>query len=159
MKGNAEIIKRLNELLTMELTAHDVYFLHSRMYEDWGMVKLFERFNHEMQDENLHASKLMNRILFLEGTPEVLARDKMPLKTKVDEMLTQSLDYEMVVAEHIRGTVELCEKEKDYVTRDLLLFLLQETEEDHINWIETQLNLIKEIGMPRYIQTMSEGNN
>jgi bacterioferritin len=154
MKGNNTIIAELNKLLTGELTAMDQYFVHSKMYEDWGLGKLHARIAHEFDDEKDHASKLIDRILFLEGTPDVSKRDALRIGTNVKDMLANDLALEYDVVMDLKNTVELCEKERDYQTRDMLMFLLEETENDHIYWLEQQLGLIERIGSENYQQSM-----
>jgi bacterioferritin len=154
MKGNNTIIAELNKLLTGELTAMDQYFVHSKMYEDWGLGKLHARIAHEFDDEKDHASKLIDRILFLEGTPDVSKRDALRIGTNVKDMLANDLALEYDVVMDLKNTVELCEKERDYQTRDMLMFLLEETENDHIYWLEQQLGLIERIGLENYQQSM-----
>ncbi|MBT1444691.1 bacterioferritin [Shewanella sp. JM162201] len=153
MKGNQEVIDALNSLLTGELSAMDQYFVHARMYEDWGLNELYERIAHESDDEREHAAKLVSRILFLEGTPDVASREKLTIGSNVEEMLKNDLAYENKVAAHLKTVISLCEQKGDYVTRELLVQLLDETEDDHLYWLEKQLNLIKMIGLPNYLQS------
>lgn len=153
MKGNQEIIDGLNRLLTNELSAMDQYFVHARMYEDWGMDELYERINHESEDEREHASMLINRILFLEGTPDVQTREKLLIGKDVEEMMQNDLKYEYMVADELRNVIALCEQKQDYQTREILLKLLDDTESDHMYWLEKQLRLIKTVGLQNYIQS------
>ena len=153
MKGDNTVIAGLNDLLTKELTAIDLYFLHSRMYNNWGLTKLFEKISHERDDEIRHADLLINRILFLEGLPNILARAPIQLEISTEKMIQQSLDYEIEVMKFIKGLIKTCEDKQDYDTRKLLQQLLKDTEEDHIYWCETQINLIAKIGLPRYLQS------
>ncbi|MDF2177065.1 bacterioferritin [Aliiglaciecola sp. CAU 1673] len=153
MKGNAKIIAALNKLLANELTAMDQYFIHSRMYQDWGLNKLFERIDHEFDDEKGHAAALIERILFLEGTPDLSKRDGLAVGNDVPSMLENDLKVEYAVQKMLKDTIALTEKEKDYVTRDMLLTLLSDTEMDHAYWLEKQLGLIKMIGLPNYLQS------
>ncbi|CZF79202.1 Bacterioferritin [Grimontia celer] len=153
MKGNQEIIDGLNRLLTNELSAMDQYFVHARMYEDWGMDELYERINHESEDEREHASILINRILFLEGTPDVQSREKLLIGADVEEMMQNDLKYEYMVAAELRTVIALCEEKQDYQTREILLKLLDDTESDHMYWLEKQLRLINMIGLQNYIQS------
>ncbi|MDF2184348.1 bacterioferritin [Grimontia hollisae] len=153
MKGNQEIIDGLNRLLTNELSAMDQYFVHARMYEDWGMDELYERINHESEDEREHASMLINRILFLEGTPDVQSREKLLIGNDVEEMMQNDLKYEYMVADELRNVIALCEQKQDYQTREILLKLLDDTESDHMYWLEKQLRLIKTVGLQNYIQS------
>ncbi|QSX34649.1 bacterioferritin [Shewanella avicenniae] len=153
MKGNPQVIDVLNKLLNGELSAMDQYFVHAHMYEDWGLKELYERINHESEDERGHAAKLISRILFLEGTPDVESRDPLTIGKDVQQMLESDLQYEYKVAANLRAAIELCEQVKDYQTRELLEVLLEETEDDHMYWLEKQLGLIKMIGLQNYIQS------
>jgi len=155
MKGNKKVIEALNGLLTHEMSAADQYFIHSRMYEDWGMTELFERLKHEQEEELEHASKLVERILFLEGTPDVSARDALKIGKDVPSMLKNDLSYELMVGKELKKVIALCEKEQDYVTRQILVTLLEDTEEDHTYWLEKQLGLIDKMGLGNYIQSKS----
>lgn len=153
MKGNPQIIDALNRLLANELSAMDQYFIHSRMYQDWGLNKLYERIDHEFDDEKGHAAVLIERILFLEGVPDLTTRDGIKVGKDVPEMLQNDLDVEYQVQALLKDTMALCEKEQDYVTRDELLQLLDDTEKDHAYWLEQQLRLIKMLGLPNYLQS------
>ncbi|ABM00732.1 MULTISPECIES: bacterioferritin [Shewanella] len=153
MKGHQEVIDALNGLLTGELSAMDQYFVHARMYEDWGLNELYERIAHESDDEREHAAKLVSRILFLEGTPDVASREKLNIGKDVEAMLKSDLAYEYKVADNLRRVIALCEAKGDYVTRELLQQLLEETEDDHLYWLEKQLGLIDRIGLPNYLQS------
>lgn len=155
MQGNASIIKTLNTLLSIELTSIDQYFVHSQMYENWGLQKLYERIDHERQDEIGHATLLIERILFLEGTPDVAARGKLRVGKAVPEMLQNDLETEYENARELRQAIALCEQERDYVTRDILLKLLEDTEKDHTHWLEQQLGLIKSVGLENYLQSQA----
>jgi bacterioferritin len=153
MKGNEKVINKLNELLSNELTSIDQYFIHSRMYEDWRLTKLYERLNHEMTEEMHHADLLIKRILFLEGTPDVSTRKKLNLGKDVPEILTKDLELEYGVAEALKNVIALCETEQDYQTREILEGLLKDTEEDHAYWLEQQIGLIDKIGLENYLQS------
>ncbi|MDU0355097.1 bacterioferritin [Paraglaciecola aquimarina] len=153
MKGKQVIIDKLNALLAFELAAMDQYFLHSEMYKDWGLNKLYERISHEFEDEKGHATKLIERMLFLEGTPDMVTRDGLQIGTDVPSMLESDLRVEYAVAQALRETMALCEVEQDYVTRDMLLALLDDTEVDHAYWLEQQLGLIKRVGLANYLQS------
>ncbi len=153
MKGDSKVIELLNRQLAGELAAMDQYFLHSRIYEDWGLNKLYEQFNHEMQDEQEHASALISRILFLEGKPDILARAPIQSGNDVPAMLKADLEYELKVAADLKEAIAYCETVQDYDTRDILTTLLKDTEEDHIFWLETQLGLIDRIGLANYLQS------
>lgn len=153
MKGSAKIIDALNKLLANELAAMDQYFIHSRMYQDWGLNKLYERIDHEADDEKGHAAVLIERILFLEGIPNLKERDEIKVGKDVAEMLQNDLDVEYQVQNLLKETIALCESEKDYVTRDELMVLLEDTEKDHAYWLEQQLGLIKMLGLQNYLQS------
>lgn len=153
MKGNQQVIAALNELLANELAAMDQYFIHSRMYHDWGLHKLFERIDHEFDDEKGHASKLIERILFLEGTPDLKNRDAIHVGKDVPAMLQNDLNVEYTVAKLLKKTIALCETEQDYVSRNMLQQLLDDTENDHAHWLEQQLRLIKMLGLENYLQS------
>lgn len=153
MKGNTHIIDSLNGLLAYELASIDQYFIHSQMYDNWGYKKLFERIDHERQDETGHATLLIARILFLEGTPNVAQRAPLNLGATVPDMLSADLQTEYAVAAALKASIALCEQHQDYVTRDILLKLLDDTEQDHAHWLEQQLGLIKAMGLENYLQS------
>lgn len=157
MKGNTQIIDILNKLLACELSAADQYFIHSRMYEDWGFKKLHERISHEQEEELEHASALVERILFLEGTPNVAARDPLKVGKDVPEMLKNDLQVEYEVGQALKDAIAVCEQEKDYQTREILEVLLRDTEEDHTYWLEQQLGLIDKVGLQNYLQSQMGG--
>lgn len=157
MKGNQNVIDALNGLLTHELSAADQYFIHSRMYHDWGMDELYERLKHEQEEELQHASMLVERILFLEGTPNVAARAALKIGTDVPSMLQNDLDYELAVGLELKKVIALCETEQDYVSRQILIQLLDDTEVDHTYWLEKQLGLIDKMGLKNYVQSKSSG--
>ncbi|MGS0730376.1 bacterioferritin, partial [Shewanella sp. 0m-11] len=113
MKGNQEVIDTLNKLLTGELSAMDQYFVHGLMYEDWGLNELHERISHESDDEREHAKKLVQRILFLEGTPDVASREALNIGKDTQEMLKNDLAYEYQVADNLRSAIALCELKSD----------------------------------------------
>ena len=154
MKGNEKIIKHLNDLLAGELTAIDQYFIHSRMYEDWGYTKLYERIKHEHEEETEHASRLIERILFLEGTPDLGTRKpEIKVGKNVPKMLKSDLNLEYLVVDHLREVITVCEEEQDFETREILEQLLYDTEMDHAYWLEKQLGLIEHIGLKNYLQS------
>jgi bacterioferritin len=153
MKGKQTVIDSLNRLLTGELTSADQYFAHSRMYENWGFTRLYQRIEHERQDELEHAARLIQRILFLEGVPDVASRRPLTLGATVPEMLRNDLAYELAVVAELKEVIALAEREQDYQTRDILRDLLAETEQDHVYWLEQQVNLITHLGLPNYLQT------
>lgn len=153
MIGNSEIIDHLNRLLTGELTAMDVYFVQSRMCENWGLKSLHAQFAHEFEDEKNHTASLIERILFLEGLPDLSKRDAYSVGKDVKEILENDLQLEYEVVKNIKATIKLCEEKKDFVTREILQKLLDDTEQDHIFWIESQLGLIEKVGIENYLQT------
>ena len=153
MKGNTQVITTLNKLLAFELAAMDQYFVHSEMYADWGLSKLHERIAHEFDDEKGHAKALIERILFLEGRPDMVTRDGLCIGTDVPSMLQSDLNVEYAVASGLKDAIKLCEDEKDYVTREMLEILLDDTERDHAYWLEQQLGLIQKVGLPNYLQS------
>jgi bacterioferritin len=155
MKGNKKVIEALNGLLAHEMSAADQYFIHSRMYDDWGMSELFERLKHEQEEELEHAARIVERILFLEGTPNVAARDALKIGKDVPSMLQNDLEYELMVGKELKKVIALCEKEQDYVSRQMLIDLLKDTEDDHTYWLEKQLGLIDKMGLKNYIQSKS----
>lgn len=153
MKGNDQVLKNLNQLLSYELTARDQYFLHSEMYEDWGLNRLYERTHHEMEEETEHAQKLIKRILFLEGTPDLSVREALKIGGTVPEMLKNDLEMELSVVKSLKEVIAHCESVQDYLTREILETLLADTEEDHAYWLEIQLGLIEKIGLENYLQS------
>ena len=152
MKGNREIIDCLNALLTNELTAIDQYFVQSRMLEDWGFTKLQVRIGHEADDERGHVDRLVKRILFLEGQPDVATRAALKIGSNPKDMLVSDLDLELGVAKALNDAIALCREKGDNGTREMLEELLRDTEADHIFWFEQQLSLIEEIGLKNYLQ-------
>ena len=154
MQGQPLVIEYLKELLRGELAARDQYFLHSRMYADWGFSKLYERINHEMEEETQHADALLQRILFLEGTPD-MTPDALNIGNSVPDMLRADLALEYKVREALAKGIELAEQHGDYVTRDILALQLHDTEEDHAYWLEQQLGLIGRIGLQNYLQSQA----
>ncbi|MFL0811562.1 MAG: bacterioferritin [Agarilytica sp.] len=153
MKGKQNIIDALNGLLAYELAAMDQYFIHSEMYADWGLNKLYERIAHEFDDEKGHAQKLIQRILFLEGRPDMVTRDGLNIGADVPAMLQNDLDVENAVGAALKSAIALCETEQDFVTRDMLVTLLDDTEMDHAYWLEQQLGLIGRVGLENYLQS------
>lgn len=153
MKGDAQVIAYLNKALTNELTAINQYFLHARMYGNWGFKKLNEHEYHESIDEMKHADKLIERILFLEGLPNVQDMGKVLIGENVEEILQCDLKLEMQAIPLLREAIAHCEKVADYVSRELFEDIL-ESEEEHVDWIETQQELIKRIGVQNYLQSM-----
>lgn len=155
MQGHPEIIECLNELLRGELAARDQYFAHSRQYEDLGYQRLYERMNHEMEEETEHADVILRRILFLGGMPDMRPLEFTPGHT-VEDMLRKDLDVEYQVRDNLKAAMALCEKLGDYNSRDLLLAQLKDTEEDHAYWLEKQLYLISQMGLQNYLQAQMQ---
>jgi len=151
MKGIAEVIKLLNEVLTNELTAIDQYFLHAKMFEHWGFHRLASAERKASIDEMKHADALIERILFLEGLPNLQKLHKLLVGENVREALTCDLKLEMAAHPTLKSTIAHCESLGDYVSRDLAQGILQ-SEEDHIDWLETQLELIDKVGIENYQQ-------
>ena len=131
----------------------DQYFIHSRMYDDWGLTKLYARIGHEMEDETGHADMLIKRILFLEGTPCLSKRDEIKVGKSVPEMLKSDLALEYEVVRLLKVAIADCEAMHDYETRAMLVTILADTEEDHAYWLEVQLGLIDRIGLENYLQS------
>ncbi|PIW30441.1 MAG: bacterioferritin [Rhodospirillales bacterium CG15_BIG_FIL_POST_REV_8_21_14_020_66_15] len=153
MKGKKTVISALNGLLTHEMSSADQYFIHSRMYHDWGLEELYERMKHEQEEELDHAARLVERILFLEGAPDVAARAKLKIGKDVPSMIRNDMAYEAFVRKELVKVIALCEKEGDFVSRQVLVGLLEDTEEDHLYWCEKQLGLIEKMGLENYIQS------
>ncbi len=153
MQGKPIVIAELNKLLAGELTAIDQYFIHSRMYQDWGYNKLFERISHESDEEKQHAAWIIERILFLEGTPEMTLREPLNVGRTVPDMLKSDLQLEYCVVKNLKAAIKLCEAEQDYQTREMLEKQLDDTEVDHAYWLEKQLRLIDQIGLQNYLQS------
>lgn len=152
MKGHTEVVDYLKHLLKGELAARDQYFIHSRLYEDWGFTKLYERINHEMEEETQHADALLKRIIFLEGVPDMVP-DAFTFGQTVPEALKLDLALEYQVRAALSKGIELCERHQDYQSRDILLLQLKDTEEDHAYWLEIQLQLIAKLGLEKYLQS------
>ncbi len=153
MKSDATVIKHLNKALANELVAINQYFLHSRMYEDFGLSKLAEKEYEESIDEMKHADQLVKRILFLEGLPNLQSLGKLLIGENTREMLECDLKLEMIACPDLKEGIAYCESISDYVTRDLLSSIL-DSEEDHVDWLETQLSLIDKVGLENYQQSM-----
>jgi bacterioferritin len=152
MKGDSRVIEYLNRVLVNELTAINQYFLHARMFRNWGLKKLDEYEYHESIDEMKHADRLINRILFLEGLPNLQQLNKLLIGENVSEVLRCDLDLEYQALPLLREAIAYCESVNDYVTRELFEDIL-ESEEEHVDWLETQLELIGRIGLQNYQQS------
>ena len=151
MKADPKIIQHLNKILANELIAINQYFLHARMYKDWGLKHLADKEYHESIDEMKHADRIIERILFLEGLPNLQDLGKLNIGEDTKEMLSCDLVLEMVAIPDLRDAIEYAEKVRDYVSRDLFQAILED-EEDHVDWLETQLELIEKVGIQNYQQ-------
>ncbi len=156
MKGNPKIIKRLNEVLTNELTAIDQYFVHAKMFEHWGLGRLGEAERKASIDEMKHAEALTERILFLEGLPNLQDLHKLLVGENVKEALACDLKLELAAHPALKAAIADCEATGDYVSRDLFRSIL-DSEEHHIDWLETQLDLIEKVGIANYQQSQMHG--
>lgn len=152
MKGDPTIIEHLNRVLKNELTAINQYFLHAKMYQDWGLSKLGEKEHAESVDEMKHADSIMERVLFLEGLPNLQNLGKLRIGENVEEMLRCDLELELDAIPDLKAAISYCEAHKDFVSRDLFDRIL-DSEEEHVDWLETQLDLIEHMGLKNYMQT------
>ena len=153
MKSDATVLKHLNKALGNELVAINQYFLHSRMFQDWGLNKLAEKEYEESIDEMKHADQLIQRILFLEGLPNLQSLGKLLIGENTREMLECDLQLEMIACPDLRAGIAYCESVQDFATRDLLNSILV-SEEEHVDWLESQLGLIDSVGIENYQQSM-----
>ncbi len=159
MKGDKKIIDILNDLLAGELTAVDQYLIHGEMYADMGLNELADKSIHESEHERQHARALIQRILFLEGKPDLSKRDALKIGKDVPAMLKADLDLEYKVDADLKKAIAACEKAQDYISRDMLTTQLEDTEVDHAYYLEKQLRLVNLVGLPNYLQSQMGSAN
>lgn len=152
MKGDKTVIQHLNTILGYELVAINQYFLHARMLQDWGLDKMGDREYHESIDVMKHADKLVKRILFLEGLPNLQDLGKLLIGEDVPEILQSDLKLELKTLPDIRAAIAYCETAGDYGSREVLENIL-ESQEEHVDWLETQLSLINQVGLENFLQS------
>ncbi len=152
MKGDQKVIQYLNKVLTNELTAVNQYFLHARMFDNWGFSRLGEHTYKESIDEMKHADKLITRILFLEGLPNLQELNKLLVGENAHEAMKFYLILEKAAHPMLKEAIAHCESVADYVTRELFESIL-DSEEEHIDWLETQLGLVERVGLQNYLQS------
>ncbi|NMH66983.1 bacterioferritin [Shewanella salipaludis] len=155
MKGQPKVVSQLNRMLTYELTAINQYFLHARMFKNWGLEGLNEKAYKKSIQDMKHADKLVERVLFLEGLPNLQQLDKLRIGEHSEEMLACDREMQEEQLPLLRLAIDLCETERDYVSRDLLESILED-EEEHLDWIESQFELIRITGIQNYLQSQME---
>jgi bacterioferritin len=155
MKGDDRVIELLNEALKNELTAVNQYWLHYRLLDNWGIKRLAEFERHESIDEMKHADRLSERILFLEGLPNFQMLGRLRIGETVEEVLRADLELELEAVVQLRGAIEYCETKRDYVSRDLFSEILR-NEEEHVDTLETNLEMIERMGLQNYVQLQSK---
>jgi len=155
MKGDPKVIELLNETLKNELTAINQYWLHYRMLDNWGVARLAEHERHESIDEMKHADRLADRILFLEGLPNFQMLGRLRVGETVEEILNADLELEREAVDQLKGAIVHCESVRDFVSRELFESIL-ESEEGHVDFLETQFELIERMGLQNYIQLQSK---
>ncbi len=155
MKGKTTVIVALNKVLTLELTSINQYFLHARMFKNWGIEELNEKAYKKSIKDMKQADDLIERILFLEGLPNLQHLGKLRIGEHTKEMLQCDMDFQLEQVPELKEAIALCETEQDYVSRDLLTEIL-EYEEDYVDWLESQQYLIQHVGVENYIQSQIE---